>query len=329
MTERAARLLQRRDASVFSGLLLVCVLFISGCSTLAPPGAAVSPSVHSLAGYVDSALAIMDEHGLYRDSDDWRDELARARDRARDIDSPQAAYALLREAVRKAGGVHSIFLAPADTTAVGSSGEPIAVPQVDTQDGISVLHLPALAAPNGSDAAESYLRAGRAAITSSTAATTCGWVLDLSDNGGGNGLTMLDVIGPLLDTDRATGFLYPGGREEWLTRQVDSGSHGLGPVSLVTSGVTRSAAELVLAAFDGQADTVRVGQPTAGMTTSNQVFPLQDGAEIVLTTAWFMNRNGEKLDGPMMPGISVPRGDGTQAAKLAAQDWVRGACNRG
>ncbi|MFB7844698.1 S41 family peptidase [Microbacterium sp. NPDC056052] len=326
MNPRAAHPLQRCVVSVFSGLVLVGLLAASGCSAPVAPTATVSPSSSSLDGYVDSALAVMDERGLYRDSDQWRDELARARDRAGDIDSPSAAYALLREAVRKAGGVHSFFLTPGESAPAPASEEPIAVPNVETQDGISVLHLPALAAPNGSDDAESYLRAGRTAITANAAATTCGWVLDLSDNSGGNGLTMLDVIGPLLDTDQAIGLRYPDGREEWLSPQGDDAPHGLGPVAIVTSGVTRSAAEMVLAAFDRQADTVRVGQPSAGMTTSNQVFPLEDGAEIVLTTAWFMNRNGEKLDGPMEPGVGVPRGEGTQAAKLAAQGWVRSTC---
>lgn len=323
MTQRAAHPLQRRVVSVFPGLLLAGILAASGCSAPVAPTAAASPSPSSLDGYVNSALTVMDKHGLNRDSDEWRDELARARDRARDIDSPLAAYALLRGAVRKAGGAHSFFLTPAATLA---SGEPIAVPKVETQDGISVLHLPALAAPYGSDDAESYLQAGRTAITTNAAATTCGWVLDLSDNGGGNGLTMLDVVGPLLDIDRAIGFRYPDGREEWLSPPGDDAPRGLGSVAIVTSGVTSSAAEMVLAAFDRQADTVRVGQPSAGMTTSNQVFPLEDGAEIVLTTAWFMNRNGEKLDGPMEPGVDVPRGEGAQAAKLAAQGWVRSAC---
>ncbi|MBS1699412.1 MAG: hypothetical protein JST25_13540 [Actinobacteria bacterium] len=330
MTRRAAQPLRRATLFLAAGLLLVAIVPLSGCSASDPGVATASPGRRDLPAYIADALAVMDAHGLYADSDPWRAELASARARAVDIDSQTAAYALLREAVVAAGGEHSVFLTPADATAMtGASGEPIALPRAETAEGITVVTLPSLAAPPGTDDARSFLAAGRSAIAESTAATTCGWVLDLTANGGGNGLTMLDAIRPLLDTGRATGFLYPDGRREWLPGDSEGDGHGLGPVAVVTSGITRSAAELVAAALDHQEGTVRVGQPTAGLTTSNQVFPLSDGAEIVLTTAWFMNRDGERLDGPMMPDVGVARGEGTGAALLAAQDWIRSRCARG
>ena len=219
-----------------------------------------------------------------------------------------------------------MFLAPAEAKAAATSGASAPVPEAETVEGVTVLTLPSLAAPAGSDEARVFLDAGAKMIAAHAAVTTCGWVLDLSANGGGNGITMLDVVAPLLDTGKATGFAYPDGRREWMPGTSDGDERGLGPVAIVTGGVTRSGAELVAAALDHQEATVRVGQPTAGLTTSNQVFPLVDGAEIVLTTAWFMNRDGDRIDGPMLPDVSVARGAGTGAALLAAEGWVRSHC---
>lgn len=308
----------KRVCALVGCAIVTAVMVISGCSVTTPRNT-------SYAGYINSALAVLDKNGLYRDSSEWRNELATARERAPDIDSWIAAYSLLRIAVASAGGVHSVFLTPADLAASQDATGETKLPWVETQDGTNVLHLPPLAAAEGTPDAISYSTAGREAILTNKAKAPCGWVIDLSSNSGGNGIAMLRAIAPLLDSPRAVGFLYPDGRREWAP-QTEMNEGAVRPTAILISGMTRSAAELVLAAFDKQANTVRVGQPSAGMTTSNQIFPLDDGAEIVLSTAWFLNRQGDKLDGPFTPDIDVPRGD-PQARLIAATDWVRESCS--
>lgn len=318
MQERKSLKRPKRVYTLVGCAIVTAVMVISGCSATTPRSA-------SYAGYINSALAVLDENGLYRGSSEWRNELATARKRAADIDSRTAAYSLLHIAVAIAGGAHSVFLTPADVTASqGATGE-TKLPWVETQDGINVLRLPPLVAAEGTPDAIAYSSAGRDAILANKAKAPCGWVIDLSSNSGGNGIAMLRAIAPLLDSPRALGFLYPDGRRSWLP-QAEMNEGVVRPIAILVSNMTRSAAELVLAAFDKQANTVRVGQPSAGMTTSNQIFPLDDGAEMVLSTAWFLNREGEKLDGPFAPDIEVPRGD-PQARLIAATDWVRDSCS--
>lgn len=305
------------------GILLAVSLSVASCAGDA------DISDQSISAYVNDAVTIMDEHGLYRDSAAWHTASAAARDDSKSLDSIAAAYALLRSITPTAGGEHSFFLSPSEASVASSPAALGAVPEIETADGVSTLTLPTLPAEPGSPLAETYLGAGAEAITTAADRTTCGWVIDLSSNAGGNGLTMLDVVTPLLDSLPAAGFAYPDGTEEWLPASSSESADGLNdagmPVALVTSPVTASAAELVLAAFDGQPNTVRVGQPSAGLTTSNQVFDLSDGAEIVLSTAWFMNRDGDKFEGPISPDLSVSYGAATSAVS-AARDWVASTC---
>lgn len=306
--------------------LVTLAVVLSGCS--------VNGGDDEVAAYVDAAIAEMRD-GIHADTPEFRDAVARVESELKAEATIAQTYQGLGELVAVAGGVHSWLQTPADVAAIArQNGVEVSfpVPSVSTRDGISVLTLPGFQGETP-EAVERYRTAGLDAMRAAEAATTCGWVLDLRANGGGNAWAMLAVAAPLLDDGDVVGLK----RDDTIlwARVVDGGVVSTpggddtsspggftidAPVALLTSGVTGSAAEIVAIAFAGQAEAVRVGKPTAGLTTGNDARELSDGARLILTTTYDVDRTGRVYDGPLKPDIEVAPGPDVEAAKAAVRE---------
>ena len=324
---RGANTVGQNRSRVFLALLAV-TLVLSGCSA--------DSGRDDVAGYVEAAIAEMRD-GIHADTDAFRDAVARVEPELKAKATIAETHRGLGELVVVAGGVHSWLQTPADVASIAAQNAPAAsfpVPTVSTRDGISILSLPGFQGEEP-EAIARYESAGLQAMRAAAAATTCGWIVDLRTNGGGNAWPMLAVVAPLLDDGDVVG-LERDGQVQWA-RVADGGvvstpggddtSSPGGftvdtPVALLTSGMTNSAAEIVAIAFAGQADALRVGKPTAGMTTSNPVRDLSDGARLILTTSYDVDRTGRVYDGPLAPDIEAAPGPDLEAARAA----VRSRC---
>ncbi len=299
-------------------------------------GCAASTGTNEVARYVDAAITEMRD-GIHADTDEFRDAVTRAEPELKAKATIAETHRGLGELVAAAGGVHSWVQTPADVSSIERQNAPdasFAVPTVSTRDGISVLSLPGFQGET-SEAVERYQSEGLAAIRAAAATTDCGWIIDLRTNGGGNAWPMLAVVAPLLDDGEVVG-LQRDATTHWATVSdggVVSTPGGDGtstpggftidaPVALLTSGMTASSAEIVAIAFAGQADVVRVGKPTAGLTTGNEARELSDGARLILTTSFDVDRTGQVYDGPLAPDIEVAPGPDLEAARTA----VRSRC---
>jgi len=164
-----------------------------------------------------------------------------------------------------------------------------------------------------------------------------GWIVDLTDNGGGNMWPMLAGLGPLLGERPLGAFAFPdqlpvpwfytagqAGVGETCLANTMTGGYQLHnpdkPVAVLTSARTASSGEAVVLAFCGSAQTRRFGTPTRGLTTANEGFDLPDGATISLTVATFMDRAGRSYDGPIAPDQLI-EGPST-ALQAAAAAWI-------
>ena len=150
---------------------------------------------------------------------------------------------------------------------------------------------------------------------------TCGWVVDLRFNTGGNMWPMLAGVGPILgegspgrfvDADGVrTPWYYEGGVSGVVQngQRVSASAAGTPyqlrrpapPVAVLTGTSTASAAEAITIAFRGRADTRSFGTGTAGLPTANSAYPMSDGAIVVLTTAWEEDRNGVRYTTRISP----------------------------
>ncbi len=319
----------RRVAGVLLSVgALACV---TGCQS-APDGGSVRD-------YVDAAVDLMNE-GINGETTAWQTAVAQRVPDLEKMTSKEQTYGGLSALASVAGGRHSFLLSPeqaANLEAPYQDGASFPTPTVSTSNGISVVVLPSFYGqePN---AIEEYQNAGITALRAATAQTTCGWIVDLRDNSGGNTWPMMSAVAPLMSDGDVMGFRDRDNATSWVSvtnGNVDPGSDDIvagvanfqvdQPVAILTSGNTASAAEVVVTAFAQQSRTVRVGTPTAGLTTGNVTHDLSDGAVLVLSTSWYVDRTGTRYDGPINPDLFTAPGSSKRPLDTA-EEWLATTC---
>lgn len=310
---------------------------------LAMTGCAAVPQV-DVRGYVDEAIEGLSE-GYYADSAEWRTALEHELPGLYAAESISDTHAALGRLTKVAGGEHSRFQTPREADALegarySTTGVP--VPAVEFVGAVATVTLPAFSTDDP-DELETYMSAAATIFASDRASDSCGWVVDLSDNGGGSLWAMLVAVSPLLDDGVIEVWHTRDGRtsevvldantvmwndEDWSDFGVLPGAplklpHR--PVAIVQSTVTASAAESVIAAFAGQPQVATFGTVTAGFTTVNDGFTLPDGAHVTLSFALMGDRQGNAFDGPIPPdhGVDPTRG----SAVAEAEAWVAAQCH--
>ena len=174
---------------------------------------------------------------------------------------------------------------------------------------------------------------------------TCGYVLDLRGNTGGNvwpmliGLSGMLGDGPQGHSENADGLIedyamLSEGSAVVLTEQgrgltmmtIDNWrpipSLAASPVALLLDDATASSGEGVAVAFAGRASTRTFGVRTYGVASSNEGYPLADGTNVVVTTAMMVDRNGRTYPEGIEPDQVIDEGEdpvGAARAWLALQ----------
>jgi C-terminal processing protease CtpA/Prc len=291
--------------------------------------------------YLATALTLIEQHALHRRRLDWSCLRAGALQWARNAQVPADTYDALRWVLTQLDDRHSFFALPEQGEAAIVSGRydrEVTAPRGHLRpDRIAYLHVPGF---RGSPQhCTHYATTLQAAIARLDANAPIGWLVDLTDNGGGNMWPMLAGLGPILGEGRLGGFVFPDGPPvPWF---YVAGQAGVGnscltqtatdpyclqnndvPVAVLTSGRTASSGEAVALAFCGRVWTRRFGTPTRGLTSANEGFSLPDGATIMLTVATFVDRMGQTCDGALAPDELV---DGESAMiQAAATAWIEG-----
>lgn len=178
------------------------------------------------------------------------------------------------------------------------------------------------------------------------AATTCGYVVDLRGNVGGNVWPMATGLSPLLG-DGAFGRTQDADGQTAFTGQLRQGSAALPsgqvlvsatgwrpepalatrPVAVLLDDAVGSSGEAIAIAFRGRTHTRSFGQRTRGLATSNREFDLGDGVTLGIASAWMVDRDGRHYPDGVPPDQPVPHGDGEaadpdDAVVEAAKIWL-------
>ncbi len=184
------------------------------------------------------------------------------------------------------------------------------------------------------------------ALAAAAAADTCGWIIDLRRNHGGNLWSYFAALSPILGDGKLGGFVYTDGSEEvwrlengsvfWADEEREE-SYVRGrrfvaerpflPVALLVSPLTEAAGELVVVAFQGWGNARTFGEPTLGAPHLILHTPLSDGALLFVSGARGMDRNGKVYDGPIIPDEPVSiawqhLGDDNDPVLSAALEWL-------
>jgi C-terminal processing protease CtpA/Prc len=181
-------------------------------------------------------------------------------------------------------------------------------------------------------AMRTYATRTHEALIGTLASASCGWVIDLRTDTGGNMWPMLAGLKPFLGNAGVGTFENPtGSSEKWVAGK----GVGVEPpsslailestsVGVITGRQTASSGEAVAIAFRGRPRTRSFGQATAGLSTANETFSLPDGAMIVLTTAVDADRTGRRYGDKIEPDVAIDVAPGNGDATLsAAAQWVR------
>jgi len=175
---------------------------------------------------------------------------------------------------------------------------------------------------------------------------TCGWILDLRHNFGGNIWSYIAAMGPILGEGTVGGFVYlDGTRDLWryenhevfwgrgerdeslVEGQIYELMNPMPSVALLTSRATMAAGELALITFQGRAKIRTFGEPTGGSPFLQFWTILSDGAALNVSGAFSMDRTGHTYKGPIEPDEPVKNdwtvfGTDHDPVILAARNWL-------
>lgn len=292
--------------------------------------------------YLDSALALAKARAYWSDTVSWSVVNTEVQTLAKGATTPMETHEAIRYLLSRIGDHHSFFLAPASESAVPSPNEPAAAafPAVDVRalsDGISRVSLPAYTRTDSASGRQ-YVTKLHESLAAVRASTSCGWVVDLRNNGGGNMWPMLAGLNPLLGDGNLGFFVARDGSRSapWKARLPSNFTlardlQGLDsvPVAVLLGPNTASSGEAVAIAFVGRRNTRTFGARTAGLANGNENLRLADGATMFIMHALDADRQGTVYGKHVEPderiGGSVAGGDAPLNAAIA---WLNGACHR-
>jgi hypothetical protein len=272
------------------------------------------PPATAAARYLDDALTLLEHNSINTGRIDWRALRAGVARQAGGADTPAGVYSALRYAIYELGDRHSYLLAPHAQAALdlapvsnARTGRARVAPLAERVDGTyGYLAVPGFAG-GAPQAQVQFAEELQASIRNVDMPATCGWILDLRFNSGGNLWPMLAGVGPLLGDGEAGASVYPDGQRKsfwYRDGQAGFGDYaqlrvrepyrlaGPPPVAVLLGPGTASSAEVLAVAFRGRAHARSFGAPTAGLSAGNRTFVLADGASLVLTVAATADRTG-------------------------------------
>lgn len=289
---------------------------------------AFDPALVTPRAYLDAALDVIEMRWLWRDDIDWdqlRDDALAAAGDISTTDDLAATYPALDLVIRTlvdTGPDKYASFAPPQVMAGASPDTRYVAPIGQAlPGGIGYLVAPGLTVPGEETR---YADDMHTIIDAQRDAATCGWVLDLRDNPGGNMYPMLGGLTPLLQPGALVGFrdaaggtvqvdlrddgviVYDGQPMTWLSPWFARPDPALAaqPVAIIVDDQTAGSAEDVAVAFRDQPGTRVFGERTYGLTTSPWVMWLYDGAFMAFTEAWVTGPLGATYPDGLQPDVT-------------------------
>lgn len=322
-------------AFLLMGATLIAPAAVAVCAAQSTP-AAPSPEAKA---YLDRAIALFREQHINSAKMDWPALIQKAYAAAAGAKTTADTYPAIRLVIAALGEKHTNFMEPdrakADTTGKASGSAlppPLQLPEaLRLANGIGVIRLYGLM--GSAEQGQAYAEAGRAKISQLKAAGVCKFVVDLRFDQGGNMYPMITALSGLLG-DGPLGTFESAHKKysPWLLKngqategqETDSpllpaAQKNPVPVAVLLGPMTMSSGEYTAMSFEGRANTRFLGAPSGGYVTANAVVPLSDGAAIVMTVAWGMDRTGRKYLDRIEPDENT--GAGGEALDAAVK-WL-------
>jgi len=315
------------------------------------PGTDTLPCMQKAQRLLDQALSFMEKNYYRKDEVNWPEFESRAKQQLMTAGNCEDAYATITWCFKQLNERHSFVMSPAKAAKYmgddENSGPEVPLSELVgdihgewLQDSIGYLTVPWVSTEDSliCERIADSLQHVIARLDSRGGISR--WIIDLRKNTGGNCWPMLTGIGPLLGNG-VCGYFVAGDDRVSITYQDGSAIQGRHvrcrvsgqayrplraqrSVVVLTGRRTVSAGETVALAFKGRAQTLLIGQPTAGLTTGNAHYALSDGSMLVLSFCQEADCSGRVCDGSIVPDklISAAPTAGDDPAKEAAVSWL-------
>jgi len=289
--------------------------------------------------YLSEILSTMQENSINRNTIDWEKFKQNTFAHATNAQTIADTYAAISYALISLDDHHSFYKSSAGTylynnppATCGGSTQPTIIPP----DSIGYIRIPAFSpAPQSTDAVE-FAQSMQNTIRSRDRSYLKGWLVDLRGNGGGDMWPMIAGVGPILGSEVLGYFIDSYGHtSSWSYSNGISSEDGFNltivttpytlinpqpKVAVLIDGNTASSGEAVAVSFEGRPNTKFFGaSATCGLSTSNQIFNLSDGAQLYLTTSIEADRNNNKYGGTIAPDVLTAS---PADAVTAAINWL-------
>jgi carboxyl-terminal processing protease len=337
----------RARATAIASLLLV--LAASASCTGTPATSSVSPSVLSLTPapsqmsaeareYLEFALAKIRTFDFYAREADWPSLEQGAYLRASGAADSSDVYPAIRWVLRSLGDGHGFVFPSDELDDLEGFFHRTTQPSARLVGQVAVLRLPSFGWAPQTRAAHQYVAAAWRALRTMT--PSCGWVLDLRNDLGGDVFPMLGAVASFLDVGKPLGGLSASGDVDWVRVHEGAmrvsfrgGTHeqtfdyGRPPtitprrVAVLIGPDTMSSGEATLVALLSQSGVRTFGLPTAGLAGSPKRITMPDGAELWVTVGIDVDAMRTPYPAAIAPGVQV--GD---KALAEARDWLLSRC---
>lgn len=275
---------------------------------------------------VSQALKITKEHAIHSETLDWSSIEQDVLQQADQVSSEKELYQVLQMLINRLGDNHSFLL-----TAEGKRWQrvekktPAETKRTEPRAKLRNAKIAYIEVNPMSSAAKqdmkTYAQTLYQTIIAAYHEDMTGWILDFRENTGGQLWPMLAGLSPLINSDIAGNAIYPNGDNwQWWAKngkagvgenihhQVDRQSDPVmseKPIAILISNRTASSGEASVVSFIGKKGVCLIGEQTRGLATVNQPYELANGITLMLTSAYFGDRNKRVYPNGIEPGIIV------------------------
>jgi carboxyl-terminal processing protease len=323
--------------------LLFCIVFSFAILSVAQNvETEISPKAKS---YLNAALDVLEKNSLLKKEVNWKSLRLRTLEKAAGAQETIDTWNAIRFALGEIGDNHSFLQLNAELQAKENERRKITKQKSAEIKYVPLSPYAARRTPEGflhksgkctvgrlvvptylSQQGDDFATLLNKFIAETDGENVCGWIVDLRGNGGGNIFPMLAGVGALLDDgdasfaldadERQTAFFYRNGQsglrepngKETIVAKINGAAYKVKkqqPVAVLIDKGTASSGEGIAIAFRGREQTRFFGVPTYGISTSNEGFLLDDGANIVLTTGVAADKKGTKYFSGITPDEKI------------------------
>ena len=275
-------------------------------------------SCNSNEKYVNSAIDIMEQNSIRKDSVDWYKMRIESLNQIKENDSRENAYQIIRKNLKAIKDNHSFFLTKEALKRIyNDDNEQPYLSYEKINNHIAYLAIPSFLGNEKQVIDFAELIQEKIKLLDSKKIEK--WIIDLRSNGGGNMWPMYLGLAPILKEGVSGYFINSNGEyTKWIFKgnSVFEGKSKMleiensyrikankTKIAVLISSNTGSSGEAIALMFKKFPNTSLFGEDSYGATTGNSIYDMNDGAKLVLTTSIFVDRMKERYGKKIKPDV--------------------------